>query len=576
MENFVFGSLSTVEKRLQHFQAWRQGVKHHSLMEPRKPQSGDSPTLTVLVGMSQAIKTVECTVSEPDTAVYSFTLKKTSWDLLNWQYMQVWQVKLPPQPNGTIVRYKIKATPAHGQDPIWADEGEVFSYFVRAPEPPEWTKNAIIYQIFPDRFYAGNGRSWPELNDLNKIYGGTIRGIIEKLDYIADIGFNCIWINPFLPDHTHHRYHATDYYSVEPTLGTLDDVRELVSRAHEKGIRLLFDFVANHWGIDHTLKVDGKTIRTFAEAQADQNSPYHGWYKWIDWPHDWWSFFGVKELPEVNVEHPDVRRYLLDSAKFWLCDVGFDGLRLDYALGPTHDFWTDLYAMVKTSKPDAWVFGEVVETPTTIRQYEGRMDGCLDFPLMQALKDTFALERMSLTAFDAFLNNHDHFFQTDFSRPSFLDNHDMNRFLFAAKNNKKRLKLGLLCLFTLQNPPTVYYGTEIGLSQNTEMSDPNGSGMAEARQPMCWDEANQDLAIKAYLENLITLRKNYPVFVFGERQTVHCDESTQTFAYLRSTDEEKAIVAFNLNDALQTIEFELFEQKIQIELEAESGEVKFL
>ena len=204
--------------------------------------------------------------------------------------------------------------------------------------------------------------------------------------------------------------------------------------------------------------------------------------------HDWWSFFGVKELPEVNVNHPEVRDYLLASAEFWLCDVGFDGLRLDYALGPTHDFWTDLFAMVKRKKPEAWVFGEVVETPMTIRRYEGRMDGCLDFPLMQALKDTFALERMSLQAFDTFLNNHEHFFSGEFSRPSFLDNHDMNRFIFAAKENKQRLKMGLLCLFTLENPPTVYYGTEIGLTQNYRMSDPNGDGMAEARQPMCWDD----------------------------------------------------------------------------------------
>ena len=211
---------------------------------------------------------------------------------------------------------------------------------------------------------------------LNDIHGGTLRGIIQKLDYIAEMGFNTLWINPFFPDDSHHGYHATDYFSVNPRLGTLDDIRELVATAHCQG----------H---PPAARLCGQPLGRPASQLPEKpsvipNSPYVEWYNWIDYPHDYETFFGVMELPQVNVNHPAVRDYLMRSLRFWLGDVGFDGLRLDYALGPTHDFWTELRATVKQIRPDAWIFGEVVETPATILRYEGRLDGCLDFPLGQA------------------------------------------------------------------------------------------------------------------------------------------------------------------------------------------------
>ncbi|MFZ1399309.1 MAG: alpha-amylase family glycosyl hydrolase, partial [Candidatus Promineifilaceae bacterium] len=228
MEDFVFGSLSTTEKRLKYYQEWRQGVKHHSQVLPRAPQASDAPVLTVIVGLAQLIDRIECEVMLPETAVHTFTRTQTHWDLLNWQYLQHWQVTLPPQPEGTIVRYVIKAYPTDGSEPILADDGEVFSYYVGPSAPPAWSQDAVVYQIFPDRFYVGNGRTWNPAQTLNDIYGGTLRGIIQKLDYVAEMGFNAIWLNPFFPDNSHHGYHATDYFSVNPRLGNMDDIRELV------------------------------------------------------------------------------------------------------------------------------------------------------------------------------------------------------------------------------------------------------------------------------------------------------------------------------------------------------------
>lgn len=549
MDEFVFGALSTIEQRLSYVKEWRQGVKHYSRISPRAPRAADSPTLMVTIAVAETIESVICKVSEPETAVYPFELVDTRWDIINWTYRQTWQVALPPQPDGTLVRYQIEAHVAHCETIYLADEGATFSYLVGEAVPPDWSCGAVVYQIFPDRFYPGNGRSWNKVSALRDIYGGTLRGIIQKLDYIADMGFNTIWLNPFFPDdNTHHGYHATDYFNVNPRMGTLDDIKELVAEAHARGIRLLLDFVANHWSKLHD---------SFQEAVKNPESPYYDWYHWIDYPYDYETFLGVMTLPQVNVSHPDVRKYLLESAAYWLGEIGFDGLRLDYALGPTHDFWTVLRQTVKKIHPDAWVFGEVVETPSMIRSYEGRFDGCLDFPLMQFLRDTFAMERMSLTQFDTFLNNHERFFPTTFSRPSFLDNHDMNRFSWLAKNDTRKLKVAALCQFTLVGPPIIFNGTEVGVRQAMGMSEPGSQGMEECRQPMLWDEA-QDADLREFFRKLIYFRRDHPVLWHGKRQTIHIDEKSKTYIYIRYNENENdwVIVGLNISDTVQTIEIQ--------------------
>ena len=558
MTDFVFGSLSSIEKRVAFAQAWRSGIKHNTHLRPRAPQLGDTPTVTVTVGDERLIERIECVVSTPQTAVIPLTHTDTEWDLLNWRYLQTWTAQLPSFPDGTVVRYQLLAYPADGGDPIISDDGASFAYLVGNPPPPTWSQEAIIYQIFPDRFAVENGRLLNATGDLNDIYGGTLRGIIQKLDYIADLGFNCIWLNPFLPDdNTHHRYHATDYFDVNPALGTLDDIKELVEQAHHRGIRLLFDFVANHWSSQH---------HTFVEAQQDPHSPYMGWYNWIEWPHDYHTFFGVMDLPQVNTDHPDVRDYLIRSARFWVGEVGFDGLRLDYALGPSHAFWTEFQATLKAEFPDVWIFGEVVETPTTIHSYAGRMDGCLDFPLMQAMRDTFAYRQMSLRAFDTFLTQHERFFPANFLRPSFLDNHDMNRFLLTCQNDPRLLKLALLCQFMLAGPPIVYYGSEVGVQQKRFMHDPGGFGMAESRVPMIWDEAQQDRSLLAFYRELIAFRLAHPVLQNGRRRTVHLDEAQQTYAFVRTNGRSHVLLCLNLSHHPQTVHIQDAETGFDLEI----------
>jgi glycosidase len=350
----------------------------------------------------------------------------------------------------------------------------------------------------------------------------------------------------------------------------MDDVREFVDKAHERGIRLLLDFVGNHWGSKHA---------SFQAARADRNSPYYNWYYWQNWPDQYLAYFDLPELPKLNVDHPAVRDHLLRSVGFWLGDMGFDGLRLDHADGPSLDFWTDVRTVARAIKPDAWMIGELIRPPDQQLSYAGLFDGTLDFLLCQAMRNTFATGEMSLAGFDAFLNRHETYFpaQNAFSRPSFLDNHDMNRFLWQAGGDKRKLKLAALCQFTLGGAPIVYNGTEVGVTQGRGIHDPGSQGMEECRLPMLWGE-DQDYDLSAYFWYLSHLRRDHPALWRGRRRTLHLDSAAGTYAYVREDGREAVIVGLNLSEEPQTfaIPYVAGATKVTFDLPPMSGDAAII
>lgn len=546
MDDYLFGDLRNPEYRAIRLGKSQQGVRHNWEIDPLIPAAGDRPTLTVRIELDQRVEKVTCRLLEPENQDVRLSLVKIEWDELNWSYRQVWQGQLPARRDGELVQYKVLATLAGDAAPIEADDNTTFAYLVGEATPPAWSQEAIIYQIMPDRFHPGHGRSWNPVSKADDIYGGTLRGIIENLDYIQDLGFNCLWLNPFFPDQTHHGYHATDYLTVNPRLGSLEEMRELVEGAHAREIRLLLDFVANHWGSEHPF---------FRAAQADRESEYYPWFFWKDWPQGYETYFKVRQLPKLNTEHPGVRNYLLESASFWLKEVGFDGLRLDYAHGVSLNFWTWFRKEIKSIKPQAWLIGEVTDSPAAQTKFAGRLDGCLDFLLAQVLRNTFAIDRMNLSQLDAFLELHEGYIPEFYSRPSFLDNHDMDRFLHLAAGDKRKLKLAAMCQFTLSGPPIVYYGTEAGVIQKRSVRDPRGVGLPESRQAMLWG-ADQDQDLHAFYQWLIHLRRDHPVLATGERQTLKVDDQARTYSYKRFDPVEQVTVALNLSAEPRSLEVE--------------------
>ena len=544
----IFGTMTEPEQRLKLHLQDLDGVHHLYRRIPLDPVPGQPLQLFLMTGGPLPYDSAHCSYTTdgadpagPSASVLDLEPASADWDDPSWSIVRTWTVNLPPQPAGTLLRYRLSARRVDSGQWVEADGGSGFALWVDNDPPPAWACAAIVYQIFPDRFYPGDGRPWNKTRSLMDIYGGTLRGVIDKLGYINSLGFNAIWLNPFFTTSSHHGYNASDYYTVEPRLGTNADLKELIEKAHTRGIRLILDFVANHWSNEHF---------TFRDAQKNPQSPYRDWYFWNHWPDDYECYFKVRELPRIDLNHPAARAYMLDVARFWLRE-GFDGYRLDFAYGPPHDFWVDFRRACREVKPECWIFGEVIHTAEWLRSYTGIMDGTLDFFLTRALRETFARARMSLNEFEAFLSGHEAFFPPEHSRPSFLDNHDEARFLYIAGDDKARLRLAALVHYTLAGPPIVFCGTETGLSQERPMVQNGRNIFEECRLPMNWETA--DPSLQDYYRRLNGLRRKYPVLQSGARRVIHLNSGEGTYAYLRSDASTVILVAINTSKSSRTI-----------------------
>jgi glycosidase len=568
LEDRIFGSLIDPDQRLAHHRADLAGVKHLHRLTPPDPVPGQPIALALTTAgpvpfdAARCWFTVEARPPDPSSsapitgeeeAVIDLQAAGVAWDTIAWDYVRRWTGTLPPQPAGAMIRYRLAARLAGTDQWVFADnqtrraaDATEFAVWVDDGAAPEWARAALVYHVFLDRFYPGDGRPWLKPSNLSGFFGGTLRGVIHKLDYIQSLGCNALWLSPLFASPSHHGYDATDYYAVEPRLGTNADLKELIEAAHARGMRVMLDFVANHWSHLHP---------TFQSARRDPRSPYQEWYTWHAWPDDYETYFGVKELPQLNLRRGPARDYLLECARYWLRQ-GVDGYRLDYAYGPPHDFWADFRRACRSARPDCWLFGEIIRTAPMQLSYAPHLDGTLDFLLARALRETFARGAWDLAQFEAFLAAHEAYFPASFSRPAFLDNHDMNRFLFAADGHTARVKLGALVLFTLSGPPIVYYGTEAAVTQERPIHQNDFGIFEEARLPMKWgDEQDGDLV--AYFRRLGSLRRSHPVLHQGARRVVHLDAGAGTYAYVRESASDRVLVALNLSPASRTIRLPL-------------------
>ncbi len=546
----VFGTQRDFAHRFAEYRSTHIGIKHLNRMHPTRPKPDQPIALHVTTGGETAYDTVRCWLEVDGTeTTFDLTPSTTDWNTLEWRYLRHWHGDIPPQAEGANVRYRIggRVIGSNTSDTsgtwVFADnharvraDATEFAFSVDSHRCPSWAQTAVVYQIFLDRFYPGDGVPWKNPRTLSGFFGGTLRGAIQKLDYIRSLGCTAVWLSPLFRSPSHHGYDATDYYTVAPRFGTNADLTEFIQQAHRRDIRVILDFVANHWSNEHP---------TFRAAQQDRESEYHDWYTWQRWPDEYTCFFGVKGMPQLNLRYKPASEHLLRCAAHWLRQ-GVDGYRLDYALGPPHSFWADFRRACKAVNPDAFLFGEVVTHAAGLASYIPHFDGCLDFLMADALRETFVQETATLSAFETFLSAHETYFPNDFARPAFLDNHDMTRILYLADGDTAKVRLAALVLFTLVGAPVVYNGTEVGISQRNPLGR-----FEEARLPMPWnsdgDDAGADTELLAYFRSLGRLRNRFPVLVSHGRRCLHLKVQHGTYAYLRSTEGDAAPVLIALN-----------------------------
>ncbi|MHB8908570.1 MAG: alpha-amylase family glycosyl hydrolase [Syntrophales bacterium] len=384
--------------------------------------------------------------------------------------------------------------------------------------PTDWFQNAIIYHLLIDRFagVTSADRLRPEF------LGGNLRAVVEKLPYLDELGINTLWLSPFCKTSAYHGYHVTDFLSIEPRFGTLADLRNLISSVHRSGMRVIADFVPNHCSSRHPF---------FQEARKDRQSRYVNWFLFERWPDDYLCFLDVKELPKLNLGHPETRGHIIGAARYWL-SLGLDGFRLDHVIGPKHSFWKEFRREIKKDYPAAvligeawlegvtwrhlktlqinrkylrWMFG--VSQEAIQREYYGELDGVLDFGFRNMIGPRLAHGRGTAPDRELrqLLRRRLRTYPRDYFLPTFLDNHDTNRFLYECGNEKEKLKAAARLQFSLNQPPIIYYGTEVGMTHELPVGTGGMHSDLQARQPMIWDHPDCDLL--SFYKQLIRKRK---------------------------------------------------------------------
>lgn len=432
---------------------------------------------------------------------------------------------------------------------------------------PDWWRKAVVYQIFPDSFASSRRRiscesrveHLPDGQACASKLGGTLRGVTENLDYIASLGFNCIYLTPIFAANSPHKYDTIDYFEIDPCFGSKDDLRRLVSGCHERGMRLVLDGVFNHSGPDFF------AFRDLVENGED--SRYRDWYYPKSYPLDVSSlpnyecFAYVGSMPKLNTGNPETARYLIDVGLYWIREFDIDGWRLDVANEINHDFWRAFRREVRALKPDAVLIGEIWDDARSFLDGE-QFDSAMNYNLTFAIDDFFAYGRLSAREFmqrvQQLLVRYRRRIQQ--AQLNLIDSHDVPRFLTKCGGDERRLRLAALFLFTHPGVPMLFYGDERGLS---------GWHEAEYRQPMDW--SGSECPLSDFIQYAIKLRHKYGTAIqYGWRE-LFSEEST--LAYKAELGGHGFTIAMNVSETPRMIYLPEEVGNTTIELNAMSAKV---
>lgn len=441
-------------------------------------------------------------------------------------------------------------------------------------DTPAWVRDAVFYQIFPDRFAAsvrvakpGMLEAWDAPPTLHGFKGGDLLGIAEHLGYLEDLGVNAIYLTPVFASASNHRYHTYDYLAVDPLLGGDPALRELLDAAHDRGMRVVLDGVFNHtgrgfWPFHHVL-------------ENGAASPYKGWFHLdeaaleagrplLAYPpprtpssalgyEAWW---GLPALPKLNTDQPQVRDYLFGVAEHWL-RFGIDGWRLDVP-GEIDDeaFWQEFRERCRAIRPDAYLVGEIwMVAPEWVRG--DRFDALMNYPLAQAILGFAGGSGLDL----GIVHGHDQYAanlrlldgpafasrvlelaavydpSVVASQLNLLGSHDAPRVRTVLGGDPARVRLAMLLQATLPGAPCIYYGDEIGLV---------GGNDPDCRGAFPWDEMHWEPGLRDSVRSLFRLRSAEPALRDGPLTVVGAADSA--VALERGAGASRFVVAANAGD----------------------------
>lgn len=407
-----------------------------------------------------------------------------------------------------------------------------------APFAPTWVRDAVFYQVFPDRFANGEPfndppgtRSWGGRPTRTSFFGGDLQGITEKLGYLQDLGITALYLNPVFDAPSNHKYDTRDYYRVDPHLGGDESLRDLLRSAHGRGVRVVLDGVFNHTGDEFPAFRD--------LARNGPRSPYWDWYTVEGFPlrrqprPTYRACGAAPFLPKLNLANPATRTFVLEVATYWIREFGIDGWRLDVPWDVSHDVWRDVRAATKAVNPDAFLVGELWGDALPWLRGD-QFDGAINYTLRDLCLKFFAWTQLDAGTFDrelALLRR----------RPgphpvllNLLGSHDTERFLTACGDDHAKARMAVAFLLTYVGTPMVYYGDEVGLRGGT---DP------DSRRCMEWDPARQDGDLLELHRRLIGARHRHPALRHGRFRTLVAQDGL--YAYARESDDDAVVVVLH-------------------------------
>lgn len=380
---------------------------------------------------------------------------------------------------------------------------------------PAWVNETVWYQIFPERFCNGDTSNDPEgtLPWKNKgkvkneeFYGGDIQGIINKLDYLKDLGITGIYLTPINESPSSHKYDTTDYTKIDPHFGDEETFMRLVQEAHNRGMRIMLDGVFNH---------SGQFFQPWQEVcEKGPESKYYDWFMINEWPFDhrggsakkkqYYSFAFFDGMPKLNTNNKEVREYLLGVLETWVKKYNVDGIRLDVANEISHVFCKELHTRMKEINPDIYILGEIWhDAMPWLRGDE--FDAVMNYPLGQSIKDFWIDKSLTNEDFEFTINRcyTGYMQQTNDVLFNLLDSHDTKRLRSDVKNLDEYFQQ-IAVLFTMPGSPCIYYGTEIAME---------GGHDPDCRRCMPWEEieAGEYAERIDIIRQLIHLRKSEPL-----------------------------------------------------------------
>ena len=435
------------------------------------------------------------------------------------------------------------------EDNTW-ERNDFFQFpYIRREEvlaPAEWILKSRMYQIFPDSFASAKREilkaSRLMCGDhgerLSSKLGGTIEGITLNLDYIQDLGFNLLYLNPIFEANSCHKYDTIDYKKVDPCFGTEEEFKTLVKEAHRRGIRVILDGVFNHCGSDFGPFRDVR--------EKGQKSKYVDWFYDLKFPiqyndpPNYQAFAYVKEMPKLNTSNPEVADYICSVGTYWVKEFDIDGWRLDVANEVDHALWRRFKSEVRGIKKDTFFIGEVWEDASAwlgVDQFESAMN----YEFIYLCRAFFAQRTIDAEAFDEKMSAAimRYPYPLTLTQMNMLDSHDVPRFLEICEKKRERLELALVYLFTSPGIPSVFYGDECYVS---------GLSEDEYRAPMPWDKiggTGYDL-----VRTLNHIRDKHPALYRGSYRTFLADGEKNLYGFLRKDKEtgEEILVLLNNTD----------------------------